>query len=161
MPVRVDALTTLARMAGEDHEIPLGSIVVNADGELSRIAAGARTAQFTLHDQTYRVWQHPTPDGALLHLRVLAGALPFTAESPDDRRRALLAMREIGRTGGVRFSLNGANVVAGVEISLPRPISLDSFFFEVVLFVQQTRPLLRLLQDFLHPAAVTGRWWAD
>lgn len=83
-------------------------------------------------------------------IQVKLGSIPFTAEDPERRRNTLLALRRLPRVPEAHLAIGrGQTIWAICERQTDAPLTPDGLFHDIVRFTQQTRPLIRVLQDCL------------
>ncbi|CAK0769768.1 YbjN domain-containing protein [uncultured Gammaproteobacteria bacterium] len=150
---RIESLTGLADLARTALPLGLGSISVNSDGVLG-VSERPRESKLRF-----------SVEGLLLHVLLLAddvgsgarcqvwaevGHVPYTAQSSERRRGALAVLRGASDLSHARFVVeSGQKILINRETHLPGPVVPEDLIMETVLLIQEVRPFLRLLLEFL------------
>lgn len=148
---RLQAIVALAEVARTALPVGRNSIFVTSGGTLE-IAAMPPPSRlhFTFEGLVFHVAVNPGENVTQCQIWAEVGHIPFTAQSPE-RRRDLLVI--IGSTRGLaraRFVISeGQKILVISETQVDGPITPEALFHEIVLLMQEARPYLRLLVDYL------------
>ena len=146
----------ITRLAETAFPLEVNSLYVDADGELNRIDPRERPFGFRFECLGLRfVAATRVRKGALLlQLTAKVGPIPYTAESQDRRRDALVIMRSSLALQHIKMGMSRdrqIEVVGEFPIAEPlTPISVVSAATELVL---EIKPYITLLADFVTTAS--------
>ncbi|WP_207478317.1 hypothetical protein [Arenibaculum pallidiluteum] len=145
----------LADVANVALPLQIGTVHVTPDGLLGIHESPRPSNQrFQLDDLLYHVTLSPetTDEGSFTRFRIWAelGYVPYTAQAPEQRRGVLSVLRAARGLERACFVVDPSQkiLVIGETISA-EPMTVDSMVYEVLLFVQEARPYVRILADYL------------
>ncbi|PWC33753.1 hypothetical protein [Azospirillum sp. TSO35-2] len=89
-------------------------------------------------------------DGSVCQIWADLGHVPYTAQAPERRRALLAVLRGIEGLPNVRFIVQGGQkIILFSEITLEHHASPEDLFHQTILVLQEARPFLRLLAEYL------------
>lgn len=151
---RLDAIHALAEAARTAIPIGINSIVIDADGVpcISRAPQSA-SLRFVLDGLIFHVAispDDPTAGSCDCQIWSEAGIMPFTAQSPEKRQPLLAILRNSEGLPHVRFVLDATQrILLFSSCRLQVPVMPDDLIYHLVRMIQEARPYLRLLAQFL------------
>lgn len=81
---------------------------------------------------------------------VTLGYLPFSLVSPLRRRALIRILEDLRAVRGVRFGIDSEmKIIAIKQFEISKPLSSTYFFEPLLIFVQRTRPYIRLIGEYL------------
>ncbi|PWC66683.1 hypothetical protein TSH7_06005 [Azospirillum sp. TSH7] len=140
-----------------DGALPInpGSIEVTPEGVLG-IAKPPRPCKLTFMADglPFNVAvRHESADeggGSICQIWADVGHVPYTAQAPERRRALLAVLRGIEGLPHVRFIVQGGQkIILFSEIRLEHHASPEDLFHQTTLVLQEARPFLRLLGEYL------------
>lgn len=143
-----EPLLSLALHAAAPERFPLMSLIPGPDGEL-QAADGLRPTRyrFELEGVPFSVILTPKDSGYRYEISALAGHVPYTCEGLQSRMGVLAVLRHCTNLRRAKFKVDPSQaiwILADGEIEdLPMA---EAVMHETVLFVQEVRPFLRLLE---------------
>ncbi|MBY6260786.1 hypothetical protein EI613_02465 [Azospirillum sp. 412522] len=88
--------------------------------------------------------------GSICQIWADVGHVPYTAQAPERRRALLAVLRGIEGLPHVRFIVQGGQkIILFSEIRLEHHASPEDLFHQTILVLQEARPFLRLLGEYL------------
>ncbi|CAO3401064.1 hypothetical protein [Azospirillum palustre] len=97
--------------------------------------------------------RHEEPEdggGSICQIWADVGHVPYTAQAPERRRALLAVLRGIEGLPHVRFIVQGGQkIILFSEIRLEHHASPEDLFHQTILVLQEARPFLRLLGEYL------------
>jgi len=97
--------------------------------------------------------RHEGPEdggGSICQIWADVGHVPYTAQAPERRRALLAVLRGIEGLPHVRFIVQGGQkIILFSEIRLEHHASPEDLFHQTILVLQEARPFLRLLGEYL------------
>lgn len=88
--------------------------------------------------------------GSICQIWADIGHVPYTAQAPERRRALLAVLRGIEGLPHVRFIVQGGQkIILFSEIRLEHHASPEDLFHQTVLVLQEARPFLHLLGEYL------------
>jgi len=141
----------LAEVANVALPLQVGTVHITADGLLGLLETPRPSNQrFRLDDLIYHVALTPEEFGTRFRIWAELGYVPYTAQSPEIRRDLQAILRATRELERACFVLDASQkiVVIGETIS-EEPMTVDSMVYEVLRFLQEARPFVRLLADYL------------
>ncbi|CAO3407313.1 hypothetical protein [Azospirillum largimobile] len=88
--------------------------------------------------------------GSICQIWADLGHVPYTAQAPERRRALLAVLRGIEGLPHVRFIVQGGQkIILFSEIRLEHHASPEDLFHQTTLVLQEARPFLRLLGEYL------------
>ncbi|MFV3128601.1 hypothetical protein [Niveispirillum sp. KHB5.9] len=149
------ALQTVAKLArAAEKGLPIGPGAVRMDeaGELS--VASPTTASrhhFFLDGLMFHVSLTPQDDDTLFQIWAEVGYMPFTIESPEKRVRLSKILRAAAvNLSAARFVVDEKQMIMVLgQASVPGHVTLPDLVYEIVQFVQEARPYLKVLGQYL------------
>ena len=88
--------------------------------------------------------------GSICQIWADVGHVPYTAQAPERRRALLAVLRGIEGLPHVRFIVQGGQkIILFSEIRLEHHASPEDLFHQTTLVLQEARPFLRLLGEYL------------
>ena len=129
----------------------LGTVHVNSDGLLGISATPAPAKQrFVIDDLLFNVMTDPIGNGSRLRIWAELGWVPYTAQSPQRRRDVLAILRATQHLERSCFVLDeGQKILVIGESHVDEHIDVTGVVFETLLFLQEVRPYLRILSEYL------------
>jgi hypothetical protein len=129
----------------------LGTVHVNSDGLLGISATPAPAEQrFVIDDLLFHVSTDPVGDGSRFRIWSEIGWVPYTAQSPQRRRDVLAILRATQHLERSCFVLDeGQKILVIGESHVDEHIDVTGVVFETLLFLQEVRPYLRILSEYL------------
>ncbi|MGP1393953.1 MAG: hypothetical protein ACTS3R_00390 [Inquilinaceae bacterium] len=143
-----EPLLSLALHAAAPERFPLTSVIPGPDGELQTDDVLRPTRyRFELEGVPFSVVLTPRDDGYRYEISALAGYVPYTCEGLQSRMAVLTVLRHCTDLRRARFKVDPSQaiwILADGEIE-DLPVA-EAVMYETVLFVQEVRPFLRLLE---------------
>ena len=141
----------LAEVSQAALPLRLGTLHVSADGLLGIASTPAPSKQqFVIDDVLYHVSTEPAGDGSRFRIWAELGWVPYTAQSPQRRRDVLAILRATQHLERSCFVLDGGQKILVIgESHVDEHIDVTGVVYETIQFLQEVRPYLRLLSDFL------------
>ncbi len=141
----------LAEVSQAALPLRLGTVHVNADGLLGIASTPAPSKQqFVIDDVLYHVSIDPVGDGSRFRIWAELGWVPYTAQSPQRRRDVLAILRATQHLERSCFVLDGGQKILVIgESHVDEHIDVTGVVYETIRFLQEVRPYLRILSDFL------------
>ncbi|WP_372397190.1 hypothetical protein ABMY26_24295 [Azospirillum sp. HJ39] len=140
-----------------DGALPItpGSIVMTPEGVLG-IAKPPRPSKLTFmadglpFNVAVRHEGEQEGGGSICQIWADVGHVPYTAQAPERRRALLAVLRGIDGLPHVRFIVQGGQkIILFSEIRLEHHASPEDLFHQTILVLQEARPFLRLLGEYL------------
>lgn len=140
-----------------DGALPInpGSIEVTPEGVLG-IAKPPRPCKLTFmadglpFNVAVRHESDADGGGSICQIWADVGHVPYTAQAPERRRALLAVLRGIEGLPHVRFIVQGGQkIILFSEIRLEHHASPEDLFHQTILVLQEARPFLRLLGEYL------------
>nr|WP_295829198.1 hypothetical protein [uncultured Azospirillum sp.] len=140
-----------------DGALPInpGSIEVTPEGVLG-IAKPPRPCKLTFmadglpFNVAVRHESAEEGGGSICQIWADVGHVPYTAQAPERRRALLAVLRGIEGLPHVRFIVQGGQkIILFSEIRLEHHASPEDLFHQTILVLQEARPFLRLLGEYL------------
>ena len=140
-----------------DGALPInpGSIEVTPEGVLG-IARPPRPCKLTFmadglpFNVAVRHESAEEGGGSICQIWADVGHVPYTAQAPERRRALLAVLRGIEGLPHVRFIVQGGQkIILFSEIRLEHHASPEDLFHQTILVLQEARPFLRLLGEYL------------
>ena len=141
----------LAEVSQAALPLRLGTVHVNSDGLLGIASTPAPSKQqFVIDDMLYHVSTEPAGDGSRFRIWAELGWVPYTAQSPERRRDVLAILRATQHLERSCFVLDGGQKILVIgESHVDEHIDVTGVVFETLLFLQEVRPYLRILSEYL------------
>ena len=141
----------LAEVSQAALPLRLGTVHINADGLLGIASTPAPSKQqFVIDDVLYHVSIDPAGDGSRFRIWAELGWVPYTAQSPQRRRDVLAILRATQHLERSCFVLDeGQKILVIGESHVDEHIDVTGVVFETLLFLQEVRPYLRILSEYL------------
>lgn len=149
--VRLEAIQSLAEVAPTAMPLGAHSIFVGADGLLA-ISRPPRPSKLTFFLDELRFHVAVSPDADMSSCQIWAecGHVPYTVESPERRRGVLSVLRASQGLPRARFVVeNGQKILLIADSRLPGPVTPELLIYEAVQLIQEARPYLRLLGEYM------------
>lgn len=147
------ALRALAAVSdAADASLPVrGRVRVEADGSLGVGAMPPRSViRFSAEGLDFVMELTSGDDQVGCRLAADIGFLPFTVQAPERRRAGLLILRSAQTLPRARFRLvHGQKVVLESNSTLKGRVTAAALFTEALRTIQEARPFLRLLGEFV------------
>lgn len=154
----VPDLKTIQSLAEvQDGALPInpGSIEMTPEGVLG-IARPPRPCKLTFmadglpFNVAVRHESAEEGGGSICQIWADVGHVPYTAQAPERRRALLAVLRGIEGLPHVRFIVQGGQkIILFSEIRLEHHASPEDLFHQTILVLQEARPFLRLLGEYL------------
>ncbi|HYG90535.1 MAG TPA: hypothetical protein VD978_30245 [Azospirillum sp.] len=147
---RLDALRSLAQVAQGALPIGLNAVVLTPDG-VPFIARPPQPSKlsFVVDGLPFHAAVSPDGDGAVCQIWAEVGHIPYTAQAPDRRRRLLAILRGIPKLERARFVVQEQKILLVSETRQEGVVTAEDLIHETVLLLQEARPFLRLLAEWL------------
>ena len=162
---RLDRLHTLAQVAASGRPVAMNALYMTPEGVLA-VASPPRPSKlnFVVDGLMFHASIAPAPialankddgsgdPGSVGQIWAEVGVIPFTAQSPHTRRTLINLLRSIQSMGlpRARFVVEGQHkILLFCECRTEQPMNADDLIYEIVLLVQEARPFLRLLAEYL------------
>lgn len=147
---RLEALRALAQVAEGALPLGLNAVSMTADG----VPCIARPPQptkltFVAAGLPFHAAVSPEGDGAICQLWAEVGHIPYTAQAPERRRRLLAVLRGVPKLERARFVVQEQKILLASESRHDGPVTAENLIYETVLLVQEARPFLRMLAEWL------------
>lgn len=146
-----DRMQALVEVSQAALPLRLGTVHVTPDGLLGIAAVpSASNQRFVVDDLLFQV--STTPIGDRMRFRIWAeiGWVPYTAQSPERRRDVLTILRASQHLERACFVLDdGQKILVIGESEAEEHLDVTGVVFETLLFLQEVRPYLRILSDYL------------
>lgn len=157
---RLDRLHTLAQVAASGRPVAMNALYMTPEGVLA-VASPPRPSKlnFVVDGLMFHAAIAPAQGtgsegdpGSVGQIWAEVGLIPFTAQSPHTRRTLINLLRSIQSMGlpRARFVVEGQHkILLFCECRTEQPMTADDLIYEIVLLVQEARPFLRLLAEYL------------
>ena len=146
---QIDAISSPARaVTGPDNGPPTLRFAATTDGTPSPLLD--QSCAFHFHFEGTEFAVAVTPGKGSFHYRIGArvGVVPFTAENPAARHDALAILRHADGRSRARFvGDRRQSIWAGTEGDADGEATLSAVMYEIVLFLQEARPYIRLFAE--------------
>ena len=144
-------MQALADVAQAALPIRVGTVHINSDGLLGIAATPAPSAQqFVLDDLLFNISLAPDGEGTRFRIWAEIGWVPYTAQSPQRRRDILTILRATQHLERACFVLDsGQKILVIGESHVEQHIDVSGVAYESVQFLQEVRPYLRILGEYL------------
>lgn len=146
----LNALRALAQVAEGSLPIGLNAVVMTPDGVPS-ISGPPQPSRLTFiaNGLPFHAAVSPEDDGAACQIWAEVGNIPFTAQAPERRRNLLAILRAVPMLERARFVTQGQKILLVSETRYERAVTAEDLIHETVLLIQEARPFLRLLAEWL------------
>lgn len=147
----IQTLSRLAETAANGLPLGPGALVFGADGELSlnRPHTPARH-HFWLDGLLFHISITPEDDTTLFQIWAEVGFMPYTIENPEKRARLQTILRAAGSLTNARFVVDDQQKILVLgQTEIDGHVALPDLMYEAMLFLQECRPFLRVLGDYL------------
>lgn len=147
----LQTVAQLARAAEKGLPIGPGAVRMGEDGNVSVTSpTTASRHHFFLDGLMFHVSLTPDEDGTLLQIWAEVGYMPFTIESPEKRMRLSKVMRAAGHLQNARFVVDNKQMIMVLgQARVDGHVTLPDFMYEILQFVQEARPYLKVLGQYL------------
>lgn len=148
------ALQTVAKLArAAEKGLPIGPGAVSMDdaGEFSvNSPTEASRHHFFLDGLMFHVSLTPDGDDTLFQIWADVGYLPYSIESPEKRVKLSRILRAAANLENARFTVDEKQkiIVLG-QVTVPGHLTLPDLMYEVLTFLQEARPYLKVLGQYL------------
>ncbi len=144
-------MTALADIANIALPLKLGTVRVTHDGLLGIDEQPTTTSQqFLLDEVLYHAELRPEGGGTRLRIWAELGYVPFSFHSRERRSNVLRILRGTQSCRRACFAVDRTQKILAVGESLSdEPMTIDAMVYEIVLFIQEARPFIRVLGDYL------------
>lgn len=148
------ALQTVAKLArAAEKGLPIGPGAVRMDeaGDFSVTSpTKASRHHFFLDGLMFHISLTPAEDDTLFQIWAEVGYMPFTIESPEKRIRLTRILRAAGTLSTARFVVDEKQMIMVLgQARVPGHVTLPDLMYEVLQFVQEARPYLKVLGQYL------------
>lgn len=150
----VPDLQTIQLLAeAPDGALPISSesIFMTPEGVLG-IAKPPRPCKLTYFADglPFNVAVRHEGEGSVCQIFADVGHVPYTAQAPEKRRNVLAILRGIEGLTHVRFIVQGGHkILLFSEVRLDHQAAPEDLFHQTILAIQEARPFLRLLGEYL------------
>ncbi|MGQ9368610.1 hypothetical protein [Azospirillum sp. ST 5-10] len=158
LSARLDAIPSLAEVARASLPLGVNAVVMTPEGVLG-IARPPRPSRLNFFVEGLPFHAAVSPDerdgteGAVCQIWAEVGHIPYSAQSPDRRRRLLEVLRAIQAVPDLqraRFLVQeGQKILLFSETRVDGHVTPEDLIHETVLLIQEARPFLRILGDHL------------
>lgn len=152
LSARLDAVQSLAEVAQSALPLGLNAIFMTPEGVLG-IAKPPRPSRlhFVVDGLPFHVSVSPDGEnGAICQVWAEVGHIPYTAQAPERRRNLLNLLRGMQDLKRARFIVQeGHKILLFTEDRIDGHMTMDDLVYETVLLIQEARPFLRLLGEYL------------
>jgi hypothetical protein len=127
------------------------------DEEFARLPAKMlKRSRFSLEGLNFDISRVAQGDSHRFLVKATIGYMPFSIES-DERREAIKTIIIASRAlPNVRFGVDASSQIsAGALFDVPHIVSPDFIFYPLTLFMQEARPFINLIGEYLSAAAPT------
>lgn len=156
---RLDRLHALAQVAASGRPVAMNALYMTPEGVLA-VASPPRPSKlnFVVDGLLFHAAIAPAKDdgsgdpGSVGQIWAEVGMIPFTAQSPHTRRTLINLLRSIQSMNlpRARFVVEGQHkILLFCECRTEQPMTADDLIYEIVLLVQEARPFLHLLAEYL------------
>ena len=147
---RLDALRSLAQVAAGALPLGLNAVTLTADG----VPCIARPPQptklnFVADGLPFHAAVSPDGDGTVCQIWAEVGHIPYTAQAPERRRRLLAILRGMPKLERARFVVQEQKILLVAETRHDGAVSAEDLIHETGLLIQEARPFLRMLGEWL------------
>lgn len=146
---RLDALRVLAQVPEGALPLGLNAISMSADGLPSIHPPRPTNLNFFADGLPFHAAVSPEGDGSVCQIWAEVGHIPFTAQAPERRRLLLAALRAMPKLEGARFVVQDQKILLASETRLPAKVTAEDLIYETVALIQEARPFLRILGEWL------------
>ena len=145
------ALHALALIAKSSSSLPLRSIEVDADGALHVNDPGPPAAfSFMFDGVNVSARIRPTAEGYIVDLAAQLGPVPYSTESREVRIELLHIAMNLREMGYPRFLIDRHQVMwLTTHLHRDERPTVDSVFYEIVLFLGRARPVIQLVRPLM------------
>ena len=159
LSARLDAIPSLAEVAAASLPLGVNAVFTTPEGVLG-IARPPRPSRlnFIADGLPFHAAVSPQtgPDGregATCQIWAEVGHIPYSAQSPERRRRLLEVLRAVQATPGLRRARflvqEGQKILLFSETRVDGHVTPEDLIYETVMLIQEARPFLRLLAESL------------
>ncbi|HYE52683.1 MAG TPA: hypothetical protein VEB20_24015 [Azospirillaceae bacterium] len=149
--ITVQNLAELARAAEAGLPVGRDTVVVDEDGSV-RVNPKPSPSRhhFWLDGLLFHVSITPQGGSTLFQIWAEVGYMPYTIQSPEKRARLQAVLRAAMWLGNARFIVDDQQkiLVLGQQ-EVPGHLTLNDLMYETVQFMQEARPYLRVLGQYL------------
>ena len=153
MTLKLDAIQSLAEVARTALPLGVNAIFVDEDGILA-VSQPPRPSKlkFFAEELYFNVAVSPDDGSSQCQIWADLGFVPYTVESPERRSRVTTILRATQGLPRARFAVeNGQKILLVADFRIPGSVTAEQLIFEAVLLIQEARPYLRLLAEFMPP----------
>ncbi|OYQ37716.1 hypothetical protein CHU95_00715 [Niveispirillum lacus] len=148
------ALQTVAKLArAAEKGLPIGPGAVRMDEAGDFSVTNPTTASrhhFFLDGLMFHVSLTPVDDDTLFQVWAQVGYMPFTIESPEKRVRLSKILRAAAHLQNAKFTVDDKQMIMVLgQARVPGHPTLPNLMYEIVQFVQEARPYLKVLGQYL------------
>ncbi|MBI1206765.1 MAG: hypothetical protein GC191_05685 [Azospirillum sp.] len=105
---------------------------------------------FAVGDLLFQVSVAADGDASVCQIWTAVGHVPYTAQSPERRNAVLAILRRTQRLPHARFVIdNGQRILVLSERRVEGPFGPIDLIYQAVVVVQEARPFLHLLAEYL------------
>jgi len=147
----LESVAKLAREVEAGLPVGPGAVIVNDGGQIEvRRPAPASRYHFFLDGLLFRV--SLTPEDGITRFQIWAevGYLPYSIESPERRQKLQTILRQTRQFEHARFIVDEEQKILVLgQRDVAGNVTLPDLMYETVLFLQEARPFLRVLGQYL------------
>ncbi len=148
------ALQTVAKLArAAEKGLPIGPGAVRMDeaGDFSVTSpTTASRHHFFLDGLMFHISLTPEGDDTLFQVWAEVGYMPFTIESPEKRVRLSKVLRAAAHLDSAKFTVDEKQMIMVLgQARVPGHVTLPDLMYEILQFVQEARPYLKVLGQYL------------
>ena len=104
----------------------------------------------------------PTPEGYFVNLAAQLGPVPYSTESREARIELLHIAMNLRAMGYPRFVIDRHQMMwLTAHLHREEPPTVESVFYEIVLFLGRARPAIQLVRPLMPGALPTGDGFDD
>lgn len=151
LAARLDAIQSLAEVAKSALPIGLNAIFTTPEGVLG-IAKPPRPSRlhFVAGGLPFHVSVGVEGEESICQIWAEVGHIPYTAQSPERRRTLLSLLRGMQDLKRAKFVVQGGHkILLFAETRIDGHVTPDDLAFETVMLIQEARPFVRLLGEYL------------
>jgi hypothetical protein len=151
LSVRLEALRSLAETAPSALPLGMNAVSISPEGVLT-IAQPPQPSKlrFTADGLPFQASVTPNGEEAVCQVWAEVGHIPYTAQSPERRRRMLAVVKGAEKLPTARFIIQGSHMILLFsERRLPGRVMPEDLIWQTVQLIQEARPFLRMIGEYL------------
>lgn len=148
------ALQTVAKLArAAEKGLPIGPGAVRMDDDGDVTVTSPTTASrhhFFLDGLMFHVSLTPETGDTLLQIWAEVGYMPYTIQSPEKRVRLSKVLRAADHLRNARFVVDNKQMIMVLgQARVTGHVTLPDLIYEILQFVQEARPYLKVLGQYI------------